>query len=476
MGATVRVLLTLPPDIHRLEIYRVLGMKAPPLGLAWIAAVLERAGHRVKIIDTATLEMDSDTWIREVKLWKPDVVGISMLTPTAPKAYRAVRMLKDYDPDLPVIAGGPHPTYMYEEALRQGFDIVVRGEGEYTMLELVEVLERYGMSEEALRRVKGLAFRGREGIVVTEDRPPIHDLDELPWPARHLLPMDKYTLFNKNIRVAHVMASRGCPYGCMYCITSYFWGRRARFRSARNVADEIEHLVYKYRAEYIVFSDDELTLNRKFVRELINELRARGLDIPFACGARADHLDREFMGFLERGGCKAIYVGVESASQETLDKIGKRLKLDRVVKVFEWRKGFDMLFTASFILGFPWETLEDMKKTVNFAIKLDPDYAQFTVLTPYPGTPLYDYVKRYGLIEDRNWENYTTLRPVMRGFRFTRGELARMLKYAYRKFYLRPAFVLRELRKGRLKDLIGILFSELMSMIKEVVVHYIRWR
>ncbi|RLG83180.1 MAG: B12-binding domain-containing radical SAM protein [Thermoprotei archaeon] len=472
----MRVLLTLPPDIHHLEIYRVTGMKAPPLGLAYIASVLEEAGHKVGIIDTPTLEIDQKTWLSEVRSWNPDVVGVSIITPTAPRGYRAIRELKRLEPDIPIIVGGPHPTFMYEEALDSGADVVVLGEGEYTMRELVEVIERHGLNHKRLRDVRGVAFRDRDGrIVVTPPRPPIENLDKLPFPARHLLPMDRYTLFGKPIKVAHVMASRGCPYGCIYCITSYFWGRRIRFRSAKSVADEVEEIVDRYRARYIVFTDDELTVGRKFVYDFVNEMRSRGLDIVFACGSRVDHVTKDYMKFLYDNGCVALYFGVESASQETLDRIGKRITIEQVRRVFRWKKELGGFATASFILGFPWETLEDMKRTVEFAIELDPDYAQFTVLTPYPGTPFFEYAKKHGLVEDWNWEHYTTVRAVIRGFNFTRQQLQKMLTYAYRRFYLRAGFILKELRAGRLKDLAGTLLREVLAVIKEVLARPLRW-
>ncbi len=464
----MRVLLTLPPGIHDLEIYRVTGLTAPPLGLAYIAAILERDGHRVKILDTPTLKMDLDTWVQNIKSWSPDIIGFSILTPTAPKAYVAARKIKEEIDDIILVAGGQHPTYMWSETLDNGFDIIVRGEGEITARELIKTIDKHGMDPAELRRVAGIVFRDKHGkIVATRERPLIYNLDVLPWPARHLLPMDKYTLFGKKIRVAHIMASRGCPYGCIYCTTSYYWGRRIRYRSPRNVAEEIEFLVDKYRVEHVVFTDDELTANRRFVYGLIEEMKKRGLDIGFACGARVNHMDKDFMKFLYNNGCVALYFGVESGTQRILDKIGKMISLDQVRKVFRWKREIGGFATASFILGFPWETIDDMKKTVELAIDIDPDYAQFTVLTPYPGTPLFDYAMRYGLIEDWNWEHYTTLRPVMRGFKFTREQVAKMLKYAYRKFFIRSAFILRELRAGRLKDILGIIARETISILAD---------
>ena len=464
----MKVLLALPPGIHDLEIYRITGMNAPPLGLAWIAAVLEKDGHKVKIIDSPTLKLDEDSFIHEVKSWRPDAIGFSMQTPMAPKGYRVIRRIKSEMPDVKVIAGGIHPTFMYDEALDNGVDIVVRGEGEETSKELFRVLEDKGFDYNELKRVKGIAFRDKDGrTIVTERRPFIQNLDELPWPARHLLPMEKYTLFNKPIRIAHIMASRGCPYGCKYCATSYFWGRKMRFRSAKNVADEIEYLVDKYKVDRIAFSDDELVVNRRFMKEFIKELKDRGLELPFACGARVDHVDREYLKFLYDSGCMALYFGVESASQQTLDIIGKGIKIEQAIRVFRWIKELGGFATGSFILGFPWETIDDMKRTVDFAIKLDPSYAQFTALTPYPGTPMYEVAVRENLIEDWNWEHFTTVKPVMRGYYFTREQLGRMITYAYRKFYLRFSFLWRELRAGRLKDLLSVIRREIGRIIKE---------
>ncbi len=474
----MRILLTLPPDIHRLEIYQIIGMKAPPLGLATIASVLENAGHKVKIIDSPTLELGIKEWFSEIKSWSPDIVGISLLTPTAPKGYRAIKFLKEeMGEDLPIIVGGPHPTFLPEEALSNGADVVVRGEGEITTLELIEVIGKHGLNPEKLSEVKGIAFKNREGeIVQTEQRPYIHDLDKIPWPARHLLPMDKYTLFGKPIRIAHIMASRGCPYGCMYCSTSYFWGRRIRIRSAKNVADEVEHIYNKYGIKQFVFTDDEFTLVRKFVYGFLDEIKERGLDIRFACGSRVDHVNKEMLKRLFDSGCTAIYFGIESGNQETLDRIHKRITLEQAERAIRWVKEVGGLATGSFILGFPWETIDDMKRTVEFAIKIDPHYAQFTALTPYPGTPLFQYAKENGLIEDWDWEHYTTIRAVMRGFNFTRKQLSAMVRYAYRKFYLRWGFIRREMRAGRLKDMLGILAKELFSWVRETVVHHIRWR
>lgn len=466
----MRVLLALPPDTHRLEVYSILGAYTPPLGLAWIAAVLESAGHKVKIVDSPTLKLGIKDFIREVKAWSPDVIGFSVITPTACKAYMAVRLLKKYFSDVPIIGGGPHPTFMYDEALNEGFDVVVCGEGELTTLELINVIERYGFPSKELRNVRGIVFKDPEGgLIKTPPRGLIDDLGKLPWPAHHLLDMNAYSMFNKNVKVAHIIASRGCPYGCIFCSTSYFWGRRVRFRPARDVVEEVKFLTEKYGIKKVAFMDDELTASRAFINEFVKNVREHKLDLEFSCGSRVDHVDREMLKNMRDVGFKAIYFGVESSSQESLNKMGKKITIDSIIKAFKLVKELGLHHVGTFVLGFPWETLEDMERTVDFAIKLNPSYAQFTIATPYPGTPLYEYAVRNNLIIDSNWEHFTTLRPVMKGYHFNERDVARMLARAYRKFYLRVEYLIKEIKSKKLSEIRTIISKGIANWFDDYV-------
>lgn len=445
----MRVVLVSSPGSSTLNLGGTAGIRAPPLGLAYVASVLESAGYRVRIVDALTLGLSAEGAARAALSEKPDVVGISAITPTVKSGYRIAAAVKERDPEIPVIMGGPHVTFMYEEALANSVDFVVRGEGEFTALELLKHLEK-GKGEP--KHVRGLAYKGRDGrIVVTRPRQPVADLDRLPEPARHLLPMDRYTWLDAPVRVIHVMASRGCPYGCVFCSTSYFWGRRYRIRSARLVASEVERAVEKYKARVVVFSDDELTLIPKWVDEFVSELKERGLDIEWSCGSRVSSVSRELLKKMARAGCRTIYYGIESCSDEDLRRIGKGITVEQVKKAVEWSREAGIETVGSFILGFPWQTVDDMRRTVRFAESLGIDYAQFTVATPYPGTPLYRMAREQGLIEVDDWDFYTALHPVMRGFHFTRKQLSQLLSWAYRRFYLRPTYLLRHLIKGRLR-------------------------
>ncbi|MEM0217714.1 MAG: radical SAM protein [Candidatus Nezhaarchaeales archaeon] len=455
-----RVLLAVPPGCEDLEIYRVTGIKAPPLGLAWIASVLEEHGHEVKIVDSPTLGLSTSDFVKIVKSWCPEFVGLSSLTPTIKLAYKAAKAVKVVDRDIKVIIGGVHATFMWREVLNEcpHVDYVVLGEGEESMLQLVECLGK-GIKP---RSVLGIAMRNESGEPVCTGPWRFVNLETLPPPARHLLPMDKYTVLEKPTRVAHLMAGRGCPYGCIFCVTSYYFGRRVRFRSVENVLNEVEECVDKYKAKILIFTDDELTINRKWLESFIKGLRDRNLDVEWTCGARVDNVDENLLAKMYSSGCRAIYFGVESGSQETINRIGKRISLSQVKKVFEIVKRIGGSVVATFMLGFPWETVSDMRQTVRFALKLDPDYAQFTYVTPYPGTPLHEIAKKYNLIVDHEWSHYTTIRPVMRGFHFTLKDVETVFKEAYLRFYARLKFLAKHIKSGTFKAFLKIIFNNVI--------------
>jgi len=455
-----KVLLAVPPGCDKLEVYQVMGLRAPPLGLAWIASVLESRGHEVKIVDSPTLGLTIGDFIKILKSWSPDVVGLSSLTPTIRLAYKAARAVKVVDEGIKVVIGGVHATFMWREVLEKCpyVDYVVLGEGEETMPQLVEALEKGAK----LRGIQGIALRNESGEAVQTGPWRLVDLEKLPPPARHLLPMDRYTVFGKPVKVVHVMASRGCPYGCIFCATSYYFGRRVRFRRVEQVLDEIAECIDKYKTKIFAFTDDELTINKRWFESFLKGLKERGLDIQWTCGSRVDSVDERLLARMFSSGCTTIYFGVESGSQETINKIGKRIDLRLAEKVFEVIKKIGGSAVATFVLGFPWETVDDMRKTVKFALKLDPDYAQFTYATPYPGTPLYEMAKKYDLIVDRDWSHYTTVRPVMRGFRFTIKDVEAVFTEAYTRFYVRLKFLVRQIRLGVFKDFLKTIFNNIV--------------
>ncbi|MEM2325327.1 MAG: radical SAM protein, partial [Archaeoglobaceae archaeon] len=264
-----------------------------------------------------------------------------------------------------------------------------------------------------------------------------------------LMPLEKYSVLGQKIKHFPMITSRGCPFACRYCSSSLFMGHRFRARSAKNVVDEIEWLMDEFKAKHIAFSDDTFTLNKKRVVEICEEIKRRKLEITWSCSSRIDTVTDELLKLMKSVGCVAIYYGIESASKRILEYYRKRISIERAKEVVRTTRKIGISTICSFIIGAPIETREEMKKTLEFAIKLDPDYAQFTILTPYPGTEIYEEAKRKNLLLSENYEDYTAAKPVIKT-QVSPKELAAILKSCYLKFYLRPRFILRELWKGNL--------------------------
>lgn len=407
------------------------GVETQPLGLAYIAAVLENNGYDVDIIDAFTLGLGDEEVKKLVRGKQPDLVGITALTPTIRAAYRTANLVREVS-DAFICIGGPHVSFLPEQSLKEceSLDAVVIGEGEYTMLDLVK---NFGNNEN-LENVRGIFFKKGTRIIRNPPREPIENLDVLPFPARHLLPAERYGFLT-------IISSRGCPFSCVYCASSAFMGRRVRMRGVENVVEEIEQIVAQYPKKEIAFMDDIFTLNKQRVEKFCEELKKRGIDIIWGCSSRVDTITKSLLSKMKASGCKMIYYGVESASQELLDNFyHKRIKLEQVRKAVEWTKEAGIKCMCSFILGAPQESREDMRLTIKFARELDPDLAQFSILTPFPGTKLFNYASEKDLLLTYDWSEYTGSNPIIKNDRLTTDEVKKMLKWAYLKFYTRPKF------------------------------------
>ena len=435
------------PPAPQVETFSLLGITVPPLGLAYLAAVLENDGHSVRIIDAPTLNLSLSQIGRELEHDQPDIVGVTSTTPTIYEALSVIRKAKRVCPNAVTVVGGPHASFFAAETLKEckELDVVCRGEGERTTVELAQAIER----KEGLSKVKGIIFRSGDNIVETTPQPWIKDLDSLPFPARHLLPMDKYTILGKRSTIGNIISSRGCPFNCAFCASSLLFGRIFRARSPKNVVDEMEQLIYGYHPETIEFSDDLFTLDKKRTEAICDEIKRRGLDIAWACSSRVDTISRALLQKMKRAGCMLIYYGVESGSQRILNLMKKHVRIEQIVKAIRWTKEVGIETLASFIIGFPGETREDVEKTIAFAKKLDTDYAQFSFATPYPGTELYRLAKEKGLLLTEDWSQYTAGKPIIAVDDSTKDDLIKLLKKAYQRFYLSPKLLLRHLRRCR---------------------------
>src|SRR5664280_194225 len=430
----MKVLMINPP--YNSSKYKFIGLVTPPLGIAYIAAMLERNGVIVKILDAPALEIDHEAVKNEIQKYSPDVVAVTSVTPTIESALKTAQISKEACPNAITVLGGYHPTFTYQEVLKNDFvDVVVCGEGELTMVDLVEALEK----GKDLRKVNGIATKKFK----TLPREIIEDLDTIPFPARHLLPMDEYKILNMKLTTGTIVSGRGCPYKCSFCASSAMHGQKLRLRSAENVVDEMEHLVSDHNIEMVAFMDDTFTLNKKRVYEICETMKERGLDNYWGCTARVDTISEELLKTMKDAGCITMFLGVESADQQVLNQVNKNTNINRIKKTFELTKDYGMRTIASVVLGMPGDTKRSITSTIKFVKTLDPSYAVFSLATPYPGTDFYLKAASENLIKINDWSKYTLLSPVLETVDCSLDELKKLQKKAFKEFYLRPSYIAR---------------------------------
>ncbi len=431
----MKVLLINPPDTA--SKYKFIGLVAPPLGISYIAAVLEENGIEVKIIDGSAVGMSWEELENEICNYSPDVIGVTALTPTINQGLKTAQIAKKACSDAYVVLGGYHPTFTYDELLKDDFiDFIICGEGEYTMLELVQTIQKGG----DFRKVMGIATRKFK----TPPRPIIEDLNEIPFPARHLLPMDKYKILNMKLTTGTMISGRGCPHRCSFCSSSAMHGHKLRMRSAENIVDEMEHLIDVHDSKMIAFMDDTFTMNRKRVEEVCSEIKERELDFYWGCTTRADTLSKNLLKKMKDSGCVTIFLGVESADQQHLDDLNKKVTLNRIKETFKLTRELNVRTIASAVLGMPGDTRQSIEKTINFVKSLNPSYAVFSLATPYPGTDFYVKASKQNLIKVNDWSKYTLLSPVLETVDCSLEELKNLQKKAFKDFYLRPSYIIRQ--------------------------------
>jgi radical SAM superfamily enzyme YgiQ (UPF0313 family) len=417
-----------------------------PLGLAYLAAVLQRDGHQVRVIDAAVLNLSDEQIAGEVRQFHPHLIGITTLTPRYRIALSLASKLKA-EFDVPILIGGSHVTALPEETMRNRcFDFAAVGEGETTMVELARAMEKH----QDLSKVKGIVYRQGDEVVMTESRPLIDDLDTIPFPARDLLPsLGKYRpspASYKRLPQATMMTSRGCPYRCAFCDRSVF-GNRARTRTARNVVDEMELLVTKYGAREIRFWDDIFNIDQQRVIDICEEVLSRKLDVPWTCLARANHMNAQVLEAMAKAGCWQVDYGIESGNQTILNGIVKGQTLDQVERVVKMTRKAGIGVRGFFMLALPGETESTMRDTIQFAKRLDLTSAVFHVTTPFPGTDLFNIARETGeLRPEVSYDAY------MLGFSedipyVPKGLTAQRIRdiehNAYWEFYLRPSFLMK---------------------------------
>lgn len=447
----------LPPDTHSIESSipkKLEGGKGlyPKLGILYVAAYAEKhAGLEARLIDAPALDLDYPALGRLIASDPPDIVGISTLTFNLIDTARTIRAVKEACPKTLICLGGQHVNLYPQESLGlEGVDFIVAGEGERPFAWLVEAL-RAGASDAQLAAIPGLGWKrdGRSGFNSAIDKVP--DLDALPFPARHLVDLGRYShLIGKGSRMATLQSSRGCPAACLFCdirLTKF------RQRSPDSVLEEIRMLADQGFDDFF-FVDDTITINRKRLRTIAQRLAKEGPRIHFKISARVDTVDPELLDDLAAAGCYRIHFGVESATPRLLDYMEKGVDPDRIRRAFRETQAAGIGTYAYMMIGIPSETEAEMRRTVDFAIELKAEYAQFSICTPYPKTALYQRMMQDGIIKDDYWLAFA--KDPREDFRvrfhnpdFTEDQLRALQDECHRRFYARPGMLAREVLKLR---------------------------
>lgn len=439
----------------------------PPLGLAYIASILERDNHNVRIIDCNTLIAPLEDTLEQVDDFLPDLIGWTVTTNNLYEVNHLAQKIKILYPNIPLVIGGPHLVDGELQTL-EGlcFDYGVIGEGEYTMRELVQKIES---GDKNLRDIKGLIFKENREIIPNSPREPIVDLDRLPFPARHLFPpMSRYRpkiISYRKLPCVHIFTSKGCPYKCIFCRTPF--GKKVRFHSPEYVVSEIKHVINKYGAREIIFIDDTFIITKERVFQICKLIQKNDIKIPWSCDVRADLVDKNLLFEMKKAGCWLIFVGLESGNQMILDTLKKNITLEQAENTCKWAEEIGLFVRASFILGNPNETLDTIEETIKFAKKLPIHYPMFTFMTPYPGTDLWKKSELYGTF-DKN--DLTKLRMgtsvSFAPYGLDADTLLRKQREAYLSLYLNPSMFFRHLKSVRYQEDFSRIFKGLMGLIR----------
>lgn len=417
--------------------YRLFGssLQSYPRGLCYLAAFLESKGCKVKVYN-ADFFKDKQSYIHEsgltknheqylknlsdinLPIWEeikseiaeesPDLVGIGAKTSQFNSALNVAKLAKEVNKNTIVVVGGPHATLRPEDFLIHGsIDIVIKGEGERSLYDVIHRTANHN----SIGNVLGISYKENGNIIYNKSMPLIENLDSLPFPAKHLLLNKEHYLPNA---FGGIIASRGCPYNCIYCCSPTIWNKKVRYRSPKNIVEEIIFMHSKYGTNNFFFEDDCFTLNRSLVEKICQRLIQSKLDIKWGCLTRADLLSEDLIRLMKKAGLYLIEIGIESSNLKTLKDIRKKETIEDLVLAKEICDKHGILFEALCMFGFPWETEKDMYRTIKFVKDLDPFRIEYSFVTPYPSTVLYEIYKRNNLLPDKpNWSTYYHQSPDM---------------------------------------------------------------
>ena len=460
------ILLINPPILNPGKVKKIRAI-SPPVGILSLAAYLEDKGLYVRVLDLALQPELYDTLKNEFDA-PGRIVGITSTTNTIGSALDVAKIVKQYNPDSFVVLGGPHPSILPEDVLsNREVDCVVIGEGE---LSLYNLTSSYKQGSD-WKATPGIAFNDVNRVIINPQTNYVDNLDSIPFPARHLVPFKQYrssAISHKRTPSTCVITSRGCPYKCTFC-SNPVHGRKVRSRSPENVIEELKLLKRDFRIRDITFWDDTFTVSKKRVESICRLIIEENLDLTWSCASRVDTISPDLLKIMKEAGCWLISFGIESGVGRLREKIHKGITEEQIFRAFKSCKQAGIETRAFFMLGLPTETVEESEATLSFAKKLNPDFLQFTLTVPYPGSELYNEALSEGWIPP-DWGEFQTYpedKPVYVPTGRLPNELREMQNKAFKSTYFRPSYILKRLWKIRSWD-------ELLEHSK-VFLNMLRW-
>jgi anaerobic magnesium-protoporphyrin IX monomethyl ester cyclase len=434
-----------------------------PLGIGYLAAVLEENQYEVNVLDCQIFRPTQQQLEAQLSRSNADIVGVTTSTLTYWPAVEVVKAAKKVLPNALTILGGPHVTALPEQTLIESpeVDIVVRGEGERTMLELADLVSKGDLN--GLGKVDGITFRKNGQINQTKDRAFIENLDELPHPAYKHFPLDKYMMAGKNY--LPIITSRGCPFQCTFCLASKMCGTKFRTRSPKKVLEELEWLRDTYDADVFAFYDDTFTIDKKRANDICDEMKARKFDLPWDCRTRVDQVNKEILMKLRNANCQLIHFGVESGSQKMLDAVKKRTTVEQNAWAIKLAKEVGISVAISVVVGYPGETPELLNQTFDFIRQTKPDFVYVCQAIPYPGTELLDILKDLGWEVSTDWNRFDEQSPVFKNPLLS-PEKIDAVRGAFYDEFLSPSYFIRQSVK---RDF----YSQIMA---KTTMNHLLWR
>ncbi|MFR3729250.1 B12-binding domain-containing radical SAM protein [Lacrimispora sp.] len=398
----------------------------PPLGLLYIASYLEKYNYKVKVLDFAVTHISSTEFELMLSEGQPKIVGLSTYNESWSTQKVLCKIVKRVLPDAVISAGGAFASFCYEDILLQSLtDVVQRGEGEYIFKELADFVIRDNKWGQTID-IDGISYRDSGGnIVVNKDSCRIQNLDDLPFPNRDFLELDKY------IMPYTISTSRGCPGNCIFCSSRAFWGKQVIMRSAKSIFEEVMDIYHKYGVTIFYITDDTFTASKKRCLDFCEMLKETGINFIWGCESRADVIDESFIERLYRAGCHKIQFGFESADNEILKKLRKHVTIEQIENAVKCACKIGMHIQTSYIIGHAFDTNETIEKTLSYAQYFSDKYGARVVCsvnTPFPGTEQYERMKELGIsVKTKDWSKYVLNNPIISTKNLTTNELRNYL-------------------------------------------------